>query len=112
MTDLRELLAFNIKFHRAKLGLSQEKLAEHADTATNYIACIEAKRRFPSVEVMEKIAGALNIDTPKLFSMESLQIDSINGLQEEMVGEIAQIIADYMAKKLKNLKSKRNLPNI
>ncbi|GHT59427.1 hypothetical protein FACS1894109_15330 [Spirochaetia bacterium] len=112
MTDLRELLAFNIRFHRARLDLSQEKLAENADTAANYIACIEAKRRFPSVEVMEKIAGALNIDTPELFSMESLQIDSINGLQEEMVGEITQIIADYMAKKLKNLKSKRNLPNI
>jgi hypothetical protein len=41
--------------------------------------------------------------------MESIQIDSINGLHEEMVGEIAQIIADYMAKKLKNFKSKRNL---
>ncbi|GHV51787.1 hypothetical protein AGMMS49579_07860 [Spirochaetia bacterium] len=109
MTDLRELLAFNIKFHRVRLGLSQEKLAENADTAANYIACIEAKRRFPSVEVMEKIAGALNIDTPELFSMESLQIESINGLQEEMVGEIAQIIADYMAKKLKNLKSKQKV---
>ena len=105
MTDLRELLTFNMKFHRARLGLSQEKFAEQADTATNYIASIEAGRRFPSVEVMEKIAGALNIDTPELFSMESIQIDSINGLKEEMVGEIARIIADYMAKKLKSVQS-------
>jgi transcriptional regulator with XRE-family HTH domain len=112
MTDLRKLLAVNMKFHRAKLGVSQEKLAEKADTAANYIASIEACRRFPSVEILEQIADALNIDTPELFSMESLQIDSINGLQEEMIGEIAQIIADYMAKKLKNLKLKRNLQNI
>jgi transcriptional regulator with XRE-family HTH domain len=105
MTDLRELLTLNMKFHRARLGLSQEKLAEQADTATNYIACIEAKRRFPSVEVLEKIAEALNIDTPELFSMESVQIDSINGLKEEMVGEIARIIADYMTKKLKTIKT-------
>lgn len=35
-----------------------------------------------------------------------------NPLQEEMVGEIAQIIADYMAKRLKNLKTKRELQNI
>ncbi|GHT94901.1 hypothetical protein FACS1894141_2500 [Spirochaetia bacterium] len=109
MTDLRELLAFNIKFHRARLGLSQEKLAENADTAANYIACIEAKRRFPSVEVLEKIAEALNIDTPELFSMESVQIDSINGLKEEMIGEIAQLIADYMSKRLKNVKPTHNM---
>jgi transcriptional regulator with XRE-family HTH domain len=108
MTDLRELLAFNMKFHRARLSLSQEKLAEHADTATNYIACIEAKRRFPSVEVMEKIAEALKIDTPELFSMESLQIDSINGLHAEMLGDLSQIIADYMEKRLKNFKLRQN----
>ncbi|GHV89179.1 transcriptional regulator [Spirochaetia bacterium] len=107
MTDLRELLAFNIKFHRARLGISQEKLAEHAHTAANYIACIEAKRRFPSVEVLEKIAYAFNIDTPELFSMESVQIDSINGLKEEMVGEITRIIADYTTKKLNSLKPKK-----
>jgi transcriptional regulator with XRE-family HTH domain len=103
MTDLRKLLAANMKFHRARLGLSQERLAEKADTATNYIASIEACRRFPSVEVLERIADALNIDTPELFSMESVQIDSLNGLKEEMVGEIARIIADYMEKKLKTV---------
>jgi transcriptional regulator with XRE-family HTH domain len=94
-----------MKFHRAKLGLSQEKLAENADTAANYIASIEAGRRFPSVEMLEKIAEALSIDTPELFSMESIQSDVINGLQKEIVEDISQIIADYMTKKLEKITS-------
>ncbi|GHV77532.1 hypothetical protein AGMMS49942_23530 [Spirochaetia bacterium] len=99
MTDLRKLLAANMKFHRDRLGFSQGKLAKKADTTANYIASIEACRRFPSVEVLEKIADALNVDTPELFLIEPVHINSINRLEEEMAGEIPRIIADYLAKK-------------
>ena len=108
MTDLRQLLASNMRFYRGNLNLSQSKLAEKVDTATNYIAAIEVGRRFPSVQMLERIADALEIDTPALFSMESIQISSMDSLHEEMVGDIAQIISDYMAKKLENLKLKQN----
>jgi transcriptional regulator with XRE-family HTH domain len=111
MTDLRQLLASNMKLYRGYLGLSQSKLADKMDTATNYIAAIEAGRKFPSVEMLERIAKALKIDTPMLFSMESVQISSLNSLHEEIVDDIARIISGYMTKKLENLKSKRNLPN-
>ncbi|GHT85377.1 hypothetical protein FACS1894137_09560 [Spirochaetia bacterium] len=107
MTDLRQLLASNMKLHRARLGLSQAKLADKVDTATNYIAAMEVGRRFPSLDMLERIAYALNIDTPELFSMESVHIDAIQGLHEEIIGEIAQIIAEYMAKKLQALQSSR-----
>ncbi|GHV93810.1 hypothetical protein AGMMS50293_01300 [Spirochaetia bacterium] len=108
MTDLRLLLASNMRLYRGNLGLSQAKLAEKVDTATNYIAAIEAGRRFPTVQMLERIADALKIDTPMLFSMESIQISSINTLHEEMIGDIAEIISDYMAKKLGSLKMKQN----
>jgi transcriptional regulator with XRE-family HTH domain len=112
MTDLRQLLASNMRLYRGNLGLSQSKLADKVDTATNYIAAIEAGRKFPSVQMLERIADALKIDTPVLFSMESIKISSINSLHEEMVEDIAEIISDYMAKKLKNLGKKQNLQNI
>lgn len=112
MTDLRQLLASNMRLYRSNLGLSQSKLADKVDTATNYIAAIEAGRKFPSVQMLERIADALKIDTPMLFSMESIKIFSINSLHEEMVGDIAEIISDYMAKKLENLGKKQNLQNI
>ena len=44
------------------LGMSQEKLAELANTATTYIAMIETKRRKPSFSMIEHIADALEIE--------------------------------------------------
>jgi transcriptional regulator with XRE-family HTH domain len=68
MANLRELLSYNIKKRREKLGISQAKLAERADTSTNYIAQIEQQSRFPSSEMLERLAIALGIDSQELFS--------------------------------------------
>jgi transcriptional regulator with XRE-family HTH domain len=104
MTNLRHLLAANMKFYRAKLGISQSKLAERMDTATNYVASIEAGRRFPSVEVLEKMAAALEIDTIELFSMEPLKSETINQLQEDILVNIEQLVAKLVSDKLNSLK--------
>jgi hypothetical protein len=40
MTDLRQLLAFNMKERRRSLKMSQYRLAELADTSTYYIGMI------------------------------------------------------------------------
>jgi transcriptional regulator with XRE-family HTH domain len=98
-----------MRFYRNNLGLSQSKLADKVDTASNYIAAIEAERKFPSVEMLERIAGALKIDAPELFSMKTLEISSINKLHEEIVGDINRIIADYMTKRLEKIDSKGNV---
>ena len=59
MTDLRELLAFNMKFHRARLGLSQEKLAEKVGVSTRYIQSVEAGEYFPSLPTLAALRAAL-----------------------------------------------------
>jgi len=107
MTNLRQLLGANIKIYRAASGLSQAKLAEEADTATNYIAAIEAGRRFPSVEMLEQIAFALGVDTPELFSTKPVQSDIMRKELEEQVWlSIEQNISSYVSKNLKDLKKK------
>jgi transcriptional regulator with XRE-family HTH domain len=68
MTNLRELLAFNMKEYRHSLKLSQSKLAEKAGTSTHYIGMIEVCKKFPTPEMLERIASALKIDSPELFS--------------------------------------------
>ena len=112
MTDLRLLLASNIKFLRNTQGLSQEKLAERADTATNYIAAIEAGRRFPSVKMLEKIAAALKTDTPELFIKKHILFDkTTNDLQEQVWTDIGQDLSKYISKytlkKIKDLKRQK-----
>jgi len=105
MTNLRQLLGNNIKIYRNACGLSQSKLAEKADTATNYISAIESGRRFPSVEMLEKIAFVLGIDTPELFSIKPVQFDSTKKeLEEKIWQNIGQNISNYISKNLNDLK--------
>jgi len=72
MTDIRQILAANMKKYRKIQGISQEKLAEKINTATNYIAMIETGKKFPSAAMLERIALALNIDTPELFTTQTV----------------------------------------
>jgi transcriptional regulator with XRE-family HTH domain len=64
---LRDLFIINLKKYRKARGVSQMKLAELCDTATGYIGQIEIGNRFPSVEMIEKIAKSLRIKPHLLF---------------------------------------------
>ena len=70
MTNIRELFAQNLKKYRHAVGLSQAKLAEKVNTSTHYIGMLEIRRKFPSPEMMGRIASALGIDTTELFLRE------------------------------------------
>lgn len=73
MTNIREILGSNIKAYRSSLGISQAKLAEMIDMATNYLGLIEGGKKFPSAEMIERIAAALGRDTPELFTLTPIQ---------------------------------------
>jgi transcriptional regulator with XRE-family HTH domain len=64
---LREVFIRNLREFRKKEGLSQMKLAEYCNTATSYIGDIEIGRRFPSIDMIEKIAGVLRIEPHHFF---------------------------------------------
>lgn len=72
MTDIRQVLAENMKKYRKIQGISQAKLAERINTATNYLAMIETGKKFPSTDMLERIATALNVDTPELFTTQKV----------------------------------------
>jgi transcriptional regulator with XRE-family HTH domain len=92
MTDLRKILASNMKLYRDQRGLSQEKLAEIADITTNYVALIEIGRRFPSLKVLEKLAKGLNVDTTELFSLNPTKIMVKKSLRAKILTDIEQIL--------------------
>ena len=75
MTDIRKVLAANIKNLRKERGLTQTQLAEKAGTATHYIAMIEGCKNFPSPDMIERIAAVLGKDTVDLFSLSPIQHD-------------------------------------
>jgi len=88
MTNIRKLLAANIRTFRKELGLSQSKLAERANTATRYIAMIEGCKNFPSPEMMERLAKALEKDTIELFAIPPIQ----NEWKESILADIEKLI--------------------
>ena len=110
MTNLRELLAQNIKKYRKMQGLSQESLAEKAGTSTTHIGMIEIGKKFPSPKMLEQIAGALGIDTPELFATENVLIFAGNGKSIERLYQ--DIISDFedfkeiVTKRIKELQEK------
>lgn len=57
----------NVRFYREKKGYSQEKLAEIAKLHRTYISAVERGTRSISLNNIEKIASALDIDICKLF---------------------------------------------
>ncbi len=62
-----ESIGARIRHHRKRNGLSQEKLAEQADTSRVYISNIERGECAPSLEVILNIANALNVSADDLL---------------------------------------------
>ncbi|MDR1786394.1 MAG: helix-turn-helix domain-containing protein [Spirochaetaceae bacterium] len=92
MTDLRQLLAVNLKRFRGELGLSQAKLAEKANTSTHHVAMIELTRQFPSPEMLGKLAFALEVDTLELFSMPPAPARALKKLHTAVLLDLREAV--------------------
>jgi transcriptional regulator with XRE-family HTH domain len=68
---LKEVFVQNLRKYRRNRGISQMKLAEMCGTSTSYIGQIEIGNRFPSLDLIERIAKALQIGPHLLFFNES-----------------------------------------
>lgn len=65
--DILKVFGSNVRYYRTRLGISQEKFAEMCSLHRTYISDIERFKRSISLENIQKIADALEIDTYKLF---------------------------------------------
>ena len=65
--SLQENFINNLRQIRKNKKMTQEKLAELCQTETSYIGQIEIGKRFPSINLIEKIAVALNVPAYVLF---------------------------------------------
>jgi transcriptional regulator with XRE-family HTH domain len=81
-----------MKENRNRLGLSQSRLAERAGMSTQYIAMIELTRKFPTPERLERIADALEIDPPELFSIQ-ISEGQIRKFKKAVLTEIEKAVS-------------------
>ena len=65
--DILRVFGTNLKKYRTALGMSQEAFAEKCGLHRTYISAVECYRRSISLENVQRIADALEIETYKLF---------------------------------------------
>jgi len=103
MTNIRDVLAKEMKAYRNASGLSQAKLAEKVGTSTHYIGMIETKNKFPSPEMIERIAAALGIDTLDLFSIDKKTPERIKSYRKATLVDVKSLLARFLDEKLKEI---------
>ena len=68
--DIIKVFGTNVRKYRKQKKVSQEKFAELCGLHRTYISDIECFRRSISLDNIQKIANALEIETYKLFVEE------------------------------------------
>jgi transcriptional regulator with XRE-family HTH domain len=115
MANVREIFAHNLKINRRKCGISQEKLAEKAKVSTHYNAILEIARSFPASDVLERIAGALNVEIYELFldplssNKEFVRLrQEIRNDMKQLCEEVKQTVDEAVEKALADNSSRSN----
>lgn len=67
---LRSVFSRNLRVLRSKAGLSQGTLADLAGLDRNYVGKLERELNSPTIDALENIASALQIDVELLIRRE------------------------------------------
>ena len=68
--NIREILAENLKRYRRERGISQEELAHLAEIDRTYISSLERCQYAASIEVVDRLARALEIEIARLLERD------------------------------------------
>lgn len=74
--DVIRVFSHNVRLYRTRLGLSQEMVAFRTGLHRTYISAVECGKRNISLDNIQKIADAFEIETYLLF------VDNIDALSE------------------------------
>ncbi|WP_306030731.1 helix-turn-helix domain-containing protein [Stappia sp. MMSF_3263] len=67
---LRSIMARNLRLLRRASGLTQEQLADLSGLDRNYIGKLEREENSPTLDTLEAIALALQVDVERLVQRE------------------------------------------
>jgi transcriptional regulator with XRE-family HTH domain len=109
MTNIKEVLARNLKENRRRLGITQPELAERAGMSTQYLAMIEIARKFPTADILERLAAALGINPHELFSVAVSPERAMEQLQQVILNNVDQAIENAMEKAIEKRQYKNKL---
>ena len=74
--DSQALFGSRVRSVREAGRLSREIVAEKSDINANYLGEIERGEKWPSIEVIQRLADALNVSPSAFFEFEGEEVDS------------------------------------
>ena len=89
MKNVTELFGKQLCTLRNAAGLSQEELAFKASLSTNHLGQIERGQKSPTLEIVAKIATALNVPLIQLFNFESTPLNTDITISEKILNQLA-----------------------
>ena len=96
MDDLRKRFGRLVMTHRKRAGFTQEELAERAGISVDTVAKIEVGATGARFPMIEKIAGALQVDPAELFSAEVPSGTLQRGTLRELTIRLASLPDDQL----------------
>ena len=100
MARLREIFAYNLKEQRRKSGLTQAGLAEKVAVSTHHIGMLEIARNYPTLELVERITDALDIEIYELFVDPLSPHEELERLYQTVANNIERVGAEAVEKTL------------
>ena len=100
MLSQQSVFVQNLRKYRRKIGFTQAQLAEKVNVSTHHIGMIELSRNNPTLELVERIADALNIKTYELFLDLLSPNEELEQLRQEIRTDMKQLLDETLEKVL------------
>lgn len=72
--SISEKIGIKINILRKRLKISQERLGELANLSSNSVSAIERGESNPTIETLDRIAKALNIELKELVDVSKIDL--------------------------------------
>ena len=102
--ERQALFGSRIRSIREAANLSRESAAEKAGTSANYLGEVERGEKFPTLEMIERIATALEVSPSDFFEYEAEEIDN-HILVSKIQRLLSRLDTDQLQETLRVLKA-------
>lgn len=99
MTDLRNTVGDRIRAIRKAKGLTQQQLAERSNLDDAYIGAVERGERNFTIDTLEKIVTALQIQPAQLFYNPD-DLSESEAVQQSAIDDYAVTVSELSAKQI------------
>ncbi len=89
----------NIKKLRQQNHMTQKELAQRVGDSKAMISAYETEMRYPSYDVLIKLAATFGVTTDFLLGLEKKNIVDVTGLDEEEIQIINSLISVFRKRK-------------